>query len=179
MLCRGYNTLQLDEEAYSKWLEYAKCNEMLMGEEMGHLSHITDWAGKLPGAIARIAALLHVVRYAHKHPWKYRISIQDMSSAVKIGHALSSHALAVFDLFQEDEAMHIGRSIYLWIKEQKLEIFSQRDCSRKFRRYKKAELQVGLTLLEDAEIVRKWQKTQSVGRPSDLYSVNPIVLSGG
>lgn len=171
-------TLQLDEEAYTKWLEYAKCNEVMMGEEIGYLSHITDWAGKLPGAIARIAGLLHIVRHAHEYPWQHRITLQDMSAAVKIGHALTNHALAVFDLLQEDDAMNVARSIYQWIKEQNLEVFSRRDCLRKFRRYSKNEHQSGLTQLEDAEIVRKLDKTQSVGRPRDLYLVNPKIFKG-
>lgn len=170
---RGLHTLQLNKEAYTKWLEYAKCNETLMSDEMGYLSHITDWAGKLPGAIARIAGLLHIVRHAHGCPWEHLITIQDMSAAVKIGHALTSHALAVFDLLQEDDAMNVARSIYQWIKEQKLEIFSRRDCSRKFRRYKKTELIAGLVQLEEAEIVRKLNITHSAGRPKDLYQVNP------
>jgi Protein of unknown function (DUF3987) len=173
---KGLYTLQLSEEAYSKWLEYAKCNEALMGETIGHLSHITDWAGKLPGAIARIAGLLHVTRYAHHRPWEHKISLQDMSSAIKIGHVLSSHALAVFDHLQEDDAMQKARSINSWIKEQKIEMFSRRDCSRKFRRYKSEELKVTLALLEEAEIVRQMAKSTSGGRPSDKYFVNPKVL---
>jgi putative DNA primase/helicase len=44
-------TLKMTHEAYEKWLAYAKTVETLMREEIRHLSHITDWAGKLPGAI--------------------------------------------------------------------------------------------------------------------------------
>ncbi len=168
--------LQLDEEAYGKWLEYAKCNEALMGEGIGYLSHITDWAGKLPGTIVRIAGLLHIFRYVHHRPEEYRISAQDMASAIKIGHVLTSHALVVFDLLQEDEAINIARSIYLWIKEQKSGSFSLRECERKFRRYKKDDLKKGLALLEDSEIVRRWEKHSQTGRKSEIYSVNPKVL---
>ena len=89
------HTLSLSPEAYKKWLDYAKTVESLMGEEIGHLSHITDWAGKLPGAIARIAAVLHIMRYADDAPWLYPISIEEMAAAVKIGHCLINHALAV------------------------------------------------------------------------------------
>jgi hypothetical protein len=170
------HSLYLEEEAYKKWLEYAKCNETLMGEEIGHLSHITDWAGKLPGAIARIAGLLHVVRYAHQYPCEHKICLHDMVAAVKIGHTLSYHALAVFDLLQEDEAMNIARSIFYWIKEQKFEIFTQRDCSRKFRRHKKTELQASLSLLEEAEIIRQAEASYVGGRPSTVYLVNPKII---
>ncbi len=171
----GIHTLQLDGEAYGKWLEFAKCIETLMGEDIGFLSHITDWAGKLPGAVARLAALLHIARYAHQHPHERKISLHDMSAAVKIGHTLLHHALAIFDLLQEDDAMQIARSIYHWIKEQNLEQFSLRDCKRKFRRLKDS-VPAGLLVLEEAEIIRGWEKAPSVGRRSDMYSVNPKVL---
>lgn len=169
-------TLYLSKEAYQKWLEYAKCNEAMMGEEIEHLSHITDWAGKLPGAIARIAGILHVVRHAHQCPWEHHISLEDMTAAVKIGHVLTSHALVVFDLLQEDDAMNVARSIYLWLKEQKRLLFTRRDCSRKFRRYDVKELKRGLEKLEEAEVVRQVQRTQGPGRHSDQYLVNPKVL---
>jgi hypothetical protein len=48
-------SLKLSIEAFQKWKEYAKLIEMLMGEEIGKLTHMTDWAGKLAGAIGRIA----------------------------------------------------------------------------------------------------------------------------
>lgn len=72
------HTLKLAQKAYKKWLAYAKTVEMLMGDDIGHLSHITDWAGKLPGAIARIAALIHIMRYAYQEPWQHVISLEDM-----------------------------------------------------------------------------------------------------
>lgn len=62
------HTLFLSAEAYDKWLGYAKTIEAFMGEEIGHLTHITDWAGKLPGAIARISGLLHIMKYALQSP---------------------------------------------------------------------------------------------------------------
>jgi Protein of unknown function (DUF3987) len=48
-------TLLLSTLAYEKWLEYAKLVEKLMGDEIGLFAHITDWAGKLLGAIAGVA----------------------------------------------------------------------------------------------------------------------------
>lgn len=170
------HTLCLSAEAYTKWQAYAKTVEMMMGEEIGYLSHITDWAGKLPGAIARIAALLHIMRYAHMKPWENKIGLEDMAAAVKIGHVLTNHALAVFDLLQEDSAMQTARDIYYWVKQKKIPRFTQRDCLRQFRRLKKIDLRPALELLKEKEILRESELKPVVGRGSIVFDVNPLIF---
>lgn len=167
------NELTLSPEAYERWLEYAKALEMMMGEDLGTLSHITDWAGKLAGAIARIAALLHIMRYAHGRPWEKQISPEDMSAAVKIGHALTSHALTVFDHIEEDRTTQVAKAILQWLKQQKPPRFSRRDCTRKLRSFKKEERNAGLEMLKEHEILRGWELKPEIGRPSDMFEVNP------
>jgi len=162
--------LFLEESAYEKWLDNARCIESLMSEELDHLCHITDWAGKLPGAIARIAGLLHVARYAHEHPWKHKISLEDMNAAVKIGHTLTSHALAIFDLCEANTA-HI---IYRWIKEKKMKCFTMRECKKKFSRRQNEELKKGLVALEEADILY-YLKAGNGGRHSEIHFVNPSI----
>ncbi len=173
---RSLCSLILSEEAYAKWLSYAKTVESLMGEEIGHLSHITDWAGKLPGAIARIAALLHIMRYAFEKPWQHQISSEDLTSAVKIGHALTKHALVVFDLLQQDNAMQVAGTIYQWIKQENIRQFTFRECQRKFRRVKKDELKPSLAILGERDILQEIEINKSIGRPSCIYEVNPLLF---
>ena len=48
------HTLQFTQEAFKKWKDYEKTIETLMNDEIGYLSQITDWAGKLLGMIADI-----------------------------------------------------------------------------------------------------------------------------
>lgn len=171
------HTLSLSCEAYQKWLEYAKTVEGLMGEEIGHLSHITDWAGKLPGAIARIAAVLHIMRYASDQPWLYPISIEEMTAAVKIGHCLINHALAVFDALQLDNAMQTARLIAQWIRDKKLTKFTRRECNRKWRRVKKEEMTSALDILEHHEIIHERELCSvTPGRKSNIFDVNPLFI---
>lgn len=169
--------LHMDSNAYQKWWDYAKTVEAMMSDEIGHLSHITDWAGKLPGAIARIAALLHIMRYAKEKPWLYKISLEDMSAAVKIGHRLINHALHVFDLFHETTTMQIARLIYKWLKQDNISCFTQRDCLRKFRRHKKQELRPALEVLIEQEIIRE-SEASCPGRPSNVFFVNTDITEG-
>jgi hypothetical protein len=176
---KGQHVLELEREAYQKWIDYAKTVEIMMSEEMGHLSHITDWAGKLPGAIARIAALLHILRYAHQQPWKEKIKTEDMSAAIKIGHVLINHALKVFDLLQQDNALQTARDIYYWIKSRRISCFTQRDCLRQFRRFKKENIRPALELLSEKEILRENAQKPNTGRTSILFDVNPFIFEKG
>lgn len=166
-------SLKVSPEAYDKWLTYAKTIEAMMGEEIDCLSHITDWAGKLPGAIGRIAALLHIMRHAYGYPWLHQISFEDMASAVKIGHTCVSHALAVFDLLNQDNAQHVAKTVYQWLLQNRKELFTRRECLRRFRRFKKDELQPALEILKEHEILREVEVRQEKGRPSDIFAVNP------
>lgn len=170
----GKHVLYLEPNAYQKWLDYAKAVEVMMSDKLNYLNHITDWAGKLPGAIARIAALLHTLRYSNGKPWTHKVSYDDMTSAVKIGHILINHALRVFDLFHETTTMQIARIIYNWIKEEKPSSFTQRDCLRKFRRFKKPELRPALDVLVEQEILRE-RESSKLGRPSNIFDVNSYV----
>jgi replicative DNA helicase len=162
-------------EAYQKWKEYAKLIEKFMGEEIGKLTHMTDWAGKLAGAIGRIAGLIHCMRYASSNPLDYEISFDDMHAAVKIGHCLTNHALAVFDLLHQDGAVPIGRQLLNWIKYEKRNQFKFRDVQRKFRRFKR-ELEPVLTLLKEHEIIQEWELKPQHGRPSRMFDVNPFIF---
>lgn len=173
---QGQHILKMTQEAYEKWLNYAKTVEGMMGEEIGFLSHITDWAGKLPGAISRMAALLHIMRYAHTNPWNHLIQIEDIASAIKIGHTLINHALNVFDLFHQDNAMQIAKCIFQWLKQEKIKQFTRRECQRKFRRYKKVDLLPAIEILKENEILREIEMLAERGRPSDNFEVNPLLF---
>lgn len=168
------HVLRLEPEAYSKWLEYSKMIEVMMGRDLDLLSHITDWAGKLSGQIARIAALLHIYRYAFDKPWEQKISLQDMHGAVKIGHVLIRHALKVFNLIHEDDGIDVAKDILQWITDLNLERFSQRDCGRKFRTYLRHKLlRPGLNLLRDRGYLHEWKSQPSKGPSIIMFDVNP------
>jgi hypothetical protein len=165
--------LKLEAEAYLKWLEYSKNLERLMGPEIDYLSHITDWAGKLSGQIMRIAALLHIYKYAFEKPWERKISLEEMSGAVKIGHALVKHALRVFNLIYEEDAVLIAKDILNWINQSSIERFSQRECLRRFRKYDKKSLQPGLNILKERGYLHSTTYQPPKGAPSLIYEVNP------
>lgn len=170
---QNIHILQLEPEAYAKWLEYAQTIEKMMNPDLGILSHITDWAGKLCGEIGRIAALLHIDRYAFEKPWEKKISLQEVEKAIKIGHALMHHALKVFSLIDEESGISVAKEILQWITNLNIEKFTRRECLRRLRKYSKNILQPGLTVLKEHGYIHEGSDKPLKGAPSAVYYVNP------
>ncbi|WON74534.1 YfjI family protein [Nitrosospira sp. Is2] len=169
--------LQLDKDARQEWQSFALRVEAGMREgEIYH--HITDWAGKLPGAVIRVAALLHMARHYDGQPWQKKIALQDMNSAFRMAEVLSAHALAVFDLMGGDPALDGARVVLRWIiREQKTE-FRFRDCHHAHKsRYKRtADLNPIIEVLVERHFIRP--RVEKVPhRPSRIFEVNPAVFA--
>lgn len=165
--------LKLTQDAFEIWRDYALAIEVRMSED-GPFVNMRDWAGKLPGAIARIAGLLHIARYAKGSPSLTNISKEDMVAAIRIGHVLCSHALAVFDLMGADSCIEGARSILRWIKKHRWEAFTFRDChyahKSKFKRAK--DMESSLEILEERHFIREIQPEKKAHRPSRFFIVN-------
>lgn len=117
--------LKITDDALQSWKSFAHKVEAGM-REGGTYAHLTDWAGKLPGAVIRVAALLHIAR--HARPWKNEIGIEDMDAALRIADVLSIHALAAFDLMGADPALDGARVVLRWIKREGKPEFTTFDC---------------------------------------------------
>ena len=164
--------LKISPEAATAWQAFAHKVEAGM-REGSTFAHITDWAGKLPGAVARIAALLHVARHV-ENASKLEISIEDMNAALRMADALSAHALAVFDLMGADPALDGARVILRWIEREGKEEFTFRDChyAHKTRYKRAAEIEPAIEVLIERHYIRA--RVEKVAhRPSRIYEVNP------
>lgn len=172
------HALNLSKEAYEKWFVYSRVIEIQM-DEGGPLAFMTDWAGKLPGQIARIAALIHIARFAIGQPWMKEISEEDMHAAVKIGHYLSTHARAVFDLMEADPALEGAKAILRWIEKNRYEQFTFRDCQYANKsRFKKADDMKGaIDVLLDNYFIKEQEREKKSCRPSRIFDVNPHLYS--
>lgn len=168
--------LPFSHAAYAVWFDFWKRTERGMAEG-GRFEHVTDWAGKLPGAVARIAGLLHVARYAHDGPQGREIGQADVEAAIMIGDVLSAHALAVFGLMGADESLDGARAILRWIRRTGRESFTAGECYRENRaRFKNPdEVPPCLATLEGHECVRLLPSEPNPrrGRPGRAYVVNP------
>lgn len=170
--------LKISSDALQAWQVFAHKVEAGM-REGGTYAHLTDWAGKFPGAVARIAALLHIARHALIRPWAHEISLEDMAAALRMADALSAHALAVFDLMGADPALDGARVILRWIEREGKPEFTFRDChyAHKTRFKRAAELEPIVDVLIERHYIR--QRVAKVAhRPSRILEVNPAIFGG-
>lgn len=169
------HSLFFSDEAYKKWLEYAQTIEVMMGE-LEVLVHITDWAGKLAGNIARIAGILHIMRFRRNAPEKIPIGIEDMKSAVKIGHCLINHALKVFDMSNLESPEQKSKAVFYWFYNQGIRKFTSHEFLRAKRGFDKKTFEEGAKILIENEIIKKNKSSKTgKGRPSEVYYVNPYI----
>lgn len=169
--------LKITDDALQAWQNYALKVEAGMREGCTY-AHLTDWAGKLPGAVIRIAALLHIARHSLVRPWDKEISIEDMNAALRMADVLSVHALAVFDLMGADPALDGARVILRWIEREGKPEFTFRDChyAHKTRYKRTAELEPIMEVLIERHYIRPRILKQAQGRPSRIYEINPAIL---
>jgi hypothetical protein len=79
-------------EAFQRHLDFAAWLELQLAPS-GELGAIGDWAGKLNGAVLRIAGILHLAEHAnHEKPWSIPITRATMEQAIALGRYLLAHA---------------------------------------------------------------------------------------
>lgn len=176
---RSPHVLLLDSDAGGSMQQFEAWLEPQLSE-FGELGGIADWAGKLVGAVARIAGNLHMAEFAGvPAPWRIHISKQTVEGAIRIGKVLIPHAKAAFSDMGADEVIEKAKHVLRWIKHKKLDSFSKRELHQalrgNFRRV--TELDRPLVILVNQGFIRI--RTQSAnagaGRPSSpTYDVNPL-----
>lgn len=164
--------ISLTYSAFEEWLEFSRVVEKDL-REGGRFEHITDWAGKLPGATARLAGLLHCVQHPQQ-PWESQIEIETMRQALGLGAIFSSHALKVFDLMGADKSLEGSRRVWRWIERGRFRSFSKRDCYNALKGSfpRVADIEPPLAVLEERNYISS-TKEQTGGRPSIIYTVHP------
>jgi replicative DNA helicase len=177
--------LTLAEPAYSCWLEFAAWVEPRLAD-FGALADMADWAGKLPGAVARLAGLLHLANcVGESAPCGTPIPANTMARAISIGRYLIPHARAAFDMMGLDPLVADAQYVLAWIRRQAAGPvgfeFSKRDAfeGTKGRFKQVTDLELALGLLEKHHYIRMLPAEPRSGRgrpPSPTYEVNPLAF---
>lgn len=176
--------LELDEDARDLLVTIrSQVESELIGP--GSLATIPGWAGKLTGAIARLAGLIHLAEHVdHDSPWVMPISVVTMDRARTLGlEYLADHASAAFAVMGSDPIIESAKHILRWVDVNGAEAFSKRDLFNGLRgRFKSApDMNAPLKLLEEHGYVHKLPADDRTGRPgrpkSAMYEVNPSVHS--
>lgn len=147
--------------------------------EFGALSMIKDWGGKLPGAVARIAGLLHLVEHVQQREIPLVIGREAIEHAIRLGHYFTSHAIAAFQIFSRNACLALAEHILHTIQRQQFETFTKRDVYLLVRSRvdTAADLDAPLQKLVDHGFIRDVTRlTHGPGRkPSSTFEVNPHV----
>jgi hypothetical protein len=124
--------LRLSEEARSEHLDFARAIEAQMqpGRE---LEHFTDWAGKAPGAAARLAGIVHGIKHAHGRPWEAAITAETMTAALEIMAVITPHSLAALDMMGADPTVAAARLVWGWVERGRLAHFTVREAFNALR----------------------------------------------
>jgi replicative DNA helicase len=151
---------------------------------------MTDWAGKLAGAVARIAACLHVMdqELPLGHPLDEgeeatTISADALRRAVKLGEYLLAHAKHALAFMGTDPVVEDARWILGWIRKTQSTEFSKRDAFNASRHIFDTVTQMDpvLDLLLEHGYLRK-RDVDRPGpgqKPSPRFEVNPLFLHPG
>jgi 5S rRNA maturation endonuclease (ribonuclease M5) len=185
----------LSKDAEELWRTFERQNEADLGPN-GRLHHITDWGSKLPGQVARIAAVLHVARcaFTETKPWREDVSGKDMAAAIRMGDYFRAHALRLFALLGADPMNDDAVTVLTWLKRQARDAreetkegtpepvfsFSKRDVQRAMqaRFHHSSELDAPLDILQDCGYIRERRVPgpRKPGRRSEVYELNPAAL---
>lgn len=165
--------LRLTEESCREWKAFQRHVEDEL-RDGGMFEHIRDWAGKLPGAVARLAGILHCAGHADGSPHAHTINLATMEAALAIGAILERHALAAFSVMAVDSNLDAALKVWNWVAQQRQETFSQRDCFQALRGtfHDMAGIRPAFETLVERGYLFPLPVSPKVGRPSQGYRVN-------
>lgn len=179
------HAIPFSRQADARFLAFEMEIECRLGG-FGDLAHIADWGGKLAGAVARLAGIIHVAEHAGDGaPWETPISGATMADAITMGHDfLVPHALAAFGEMGADPAVEDARHVLRWLDTRHdLESITRRDLHQSLRRRfpKPDDLDPAITLLvahgylrETAPEKRPTDQSPRGRKPSPRYDINPL-----
>ena len=164
--------MELSAQAYEL---FAAFYGLLEPRLIDDLEHISEWAGKLCGAILRIAGILHAAQCLHAASQE-RISAETMQGAITIGHYFLAHAKAAHALMGADEKTRGAQYILRQLEKSGYNRITRTDLTRLCRgRFPRIEdMEPALALLLNNRYIRAEKSTATgVGRKQTAYEINP------
>jgi len=144
----------------------------------GDLGSIVEWASKFLGAVARIAALLHLAEHGAAGA-RRPIDEATMRAALTVGDYYLAHALAVFDLMGADHSFDAARVVLEHLHGRETTETTVRDLFTALSRSrfpKVVDVAAALDVLEECGWVARLPQPKHVGPgrpPSPRYRVHP------
>jgi len=157
--------------AREHWLDLCEDIERRQGEG-GRYAHMADWTSKLPGAAARIAALLALAEHGTDLA---EVPEASLRRAVQLARLLVPHAEAAFALMGASDGEADAHAVLAFLQRHELQTIVRRDLQKSMEgRFRQLErLLAAIKLLQDWHVLGIERKTAGHGRPSVFYEVNP------
>ncbi|HAF13095.1 MAG TPA: hypothetical protein DCK93_01385 [Blastocatellia bacterium] len=174
--------LYLTAEADSLLKEFERELEPQLGGD-GKLGAMSDWAGKLAGAIVRIAGILSLgEKVENLIPFPEWIDREVMQRAIDVGRYLIPHAQATYAEMGADPQIENAKKILRWIEKNGQLTFTKREAHQankgKFKRV--TDLEPALELLEQHGYIRPQLDESDRGpgrKPSQVFEVNSFLFT--
>lgn len=150
----------------------------------GEMAAMNDWAGKLAGAVLRLAGILHLADHAGGYTeWPEMVPEATMRRAIEIGRYLIPHAQAAYAEMGADPEIEAAKYVLRWIEKVGQASFTKREAFEATKgRFKKVEaLEPALRLLAEHSYIRALLTESEPRRgrkSSQIYEVNPALLEG-
>ena len=163
--------LVLGEAAREMWLDFAQAIEDEQGEG-GRYEAISDWTSKLPGAVARVAALLELATTGlHTR----EVSHARMHDAINLGWLLIPHAQAAFALLGSDQVDTDAEAVLRWARGRSDPVFLHSECHRAMSgRFRDVDrLKKALARLEINHVLQGFVIRERGRKPAQQYRLNP------
>lgn len=164
--------LPLDDAARERWLEFSEYVERRQGDG-GCWAHMTDWTSKLPGAAARISALLEL---AVRGLSADAVGDDSMRRSLDLCRLLALHAEAAFRLMGTVDAEGDALALLRWIEANRLTEFTRHEAHKamegRFRTVARL-LSAIRTLQEWSALSPERQRRNPRARSTAFYLVSP------
>ncbi|MDR1605384.1 MAG: DUF3987 domain-containing protein [Gracilibacteraceae bacterium] len=168
--------LAYSDEGFAVYAAFHDEIEPRLHPEVGDLSHMADWAGKLPGQMTRLAGLVHCISACERggDPLEGPISAEEAAAAVELANFFLAHSMAVYA--EQAESPRVADARYLWGKVQAMRTDRKNELTRMVQGKRDFSLDEALIELARRGYIRVDQTpTGNAGRPSPRIVVNPEV----
>lgn len=169
-----HHHLAFSRDAREIHVEYANRIERRQGEE-GDLRPFSDWASKLAGRVARIAACLHALEWREERPEAEKVQGETLLAAWAIADYLTEHAVRAFDMMSETNTSRHAQIIVDWLKKKRVETFTARECHRANQRQVSGAkaIEDGLKYLSLNNYIALTERKNGSGKIVQEWLVNP------
>jgi hypothetical protein len=177
----GKGDLRFDEGGFAVYSAFFDEIEARLTPDIGELSFMADWAGKLHGNMARFAGLIHCTAAfsESRDPLRSPINAEEATAAVTLSRYFLAHAKSVY--LGQAEPKWVSNAKYLWerLKSLKSTKISKRDLTRSVQRKTDFDYSDSLQTLINRGYILIETIIQDKGRPIENIIINPEAVKKG